>query len=386
MKNFACAWIIVVVAALLGMGCNEDVELNAPYKSTTIVFGLIDPDPNNDAVFNALDTQWVRITRTFLGDGNNNNYAAIRDSSEYRESDFVSKVVQEINANGDVTATFDLTAVTVANKSVNGIFYGPEQTLYYFTAPNGINTEAQYRILLDFANKEDVSAITEVVRNEEVYFQNPQPNGTVTLAQSSGGSISYPLNSSIKWNPAQNVTSYSATLRFHYTEFEYETPEWTGTPIITKRYIDFPLGSYNPQGTENAITLSFNARSFFSYLQGKIEVNPMIKRVIGDIEDSDTRPFDVLLGMGSSQLTTYIEVNSPVSGVVQERPVHTNVNNGLGLWASRSTKRLENLRLTTTGAGGTPLIGNLVALVTSEYTVELNFCDENSSAEEYTCN
>jgi hypothetical protein len=385
MKKIVSVWTIVGLVALFGLGCNEEVEINAPYKSTTIVFGLIDPDPNNDGVFDALDTQWVRITRTFLGDGNNNDYAAIRDSSEYKESDFVSKVVQQIDADGVVVATFDLIAKTVANKSVNGIFYGPEQTLYYFIQPDGIKTQDKYRIALDFAHKEDISATTEIVRNEEINFLTPQVDGSITLAQSSGGNISYPTTSSIKWNAADNVTSYSATLRFYYTEFLYETTEWTGTPIISERYIDFPLGSIDAEGTESNITLRFNARSFFTYLQGKIEANPLIKRVIGEPNTAETRPFDLLLSMGSSQLSTYIEVNSPVSGVVQERPVHTNINNGLGLWASRSTKRLNDLKLTTTGAGGAPLIGNLVALVTSEYTVDLNFCDENSSATEYTC-
>jgi hypothetical protein len=386
MKKSIYVWLLSLTCAVVYTGCNEEVELNAPYKSTTIVFGLIDPDPNNDGTFNALDTQWVRITRTFLGDGNNNSYATIRDSSEYKESDFVSKVVEQINPNGDITATFELTAVTVANKSVNGIFYGPEQTLYYFVAPNGISTDSQYRIALDFANKEDVTAITEVVRNEEINFLTPQVDGSITLAQSSGGNITYPTTSSIKWNSAANVTSYSATLRFHYTEFEYETTDWTGTPIVNQRYIDFPLGSIDPEENEGQITLRFNARSFFTYLQGKLEANPLIKRVIGISGESTTRPFDVILAMGSSQLSTYIEVNSPVSGVVQERPTHTNIQNGLGLWASRSTKRLDNLRLTSTGAGGAPLIGNLVALVTGEYTVDLNFCDENSSDADYTCN
>jgi hypothetical protein len=210
-------------------------------------------------------------------------------------------------------------------------------------------------------------------------------DGSVTLAQSSGGSITYPTNSSIKWNTADNVAAYSATLRFYYTEYEYGTTDWTGTPIVSQRYIDFPLGSIKSEGTTSSITLRFSARSFFTFLQGKIAVNPLIKRVIGTAGEASTRPFDLLLAMGNDQLNTYIEVNSPVSGVVQERPVHTNVTNGLGLWASRSIRRLDNLKLTSVGAGGAPNIGNLVALVNGEYTSALNFCDENSSDEEYTC-
>ena len=182
----------ICCSVMMWIGCSEEVELNAPYKSTTIIFGLIDPDPNTDGAFNALDTQWVRITRTFLGEGNNNDYAMIRDSSEYKESDLVSKSVQELNTNGEVVNTFDLQATTVANKSVNGIFYGPEQTLYYFIPPTeGITTGATYRIVLDFANKEDVSAVTDVVRNEQINFLTPQVDGSIILAQSSGGNITY---------------------------------------------------------------------------------------------------------------------------------------------------------------------------------------------------
>jgi hypothetical protein len=379
-------WSLTCVSlSLVFTSCSEEVEINAPYESTTILFGLIDPDPNNDGTFDALDTQWVRITRTFLGEGNNNDYAMIRDSSEYQESDFVSKVVELLDENSTIIQSYPLVATTVANKSVNGIFYGPEQTLYYFIPSNGIQTIGSYRINLDFANKKDVSAITNVVRNEQINFLTPQVDGSVTLAQSSGGNITYPTLSSIKWNTADNVAAYSATLRFHFTEFLYETTDWTGTPIVTPRYVDFPLGSIATVGTESSITLRYAARSFFTFLQGKVEVNPLIKRVIGTAGETTTRPFDLYLSMGSDQLQTYIEVNSPVSGVVQERPVHTNVSNGLGLWASRSVRRLDDLRLTSVGAGGAPNIGNLVALVTSEYTSELNFCDANSSDEDYTC-
>jgi hypothetical protein len=49
----------LTVIALLVAGCSTDVDLNAPYKSTTIVYGLLDP---------IADTQWVKINKTFIGD------------------------------------------------------------------------------------------------------------------------------------------------------------------------------------------------------------------------------------------------------------------------------------------------------------------------------
>ena len=55
--------------------CKTEVDLNAPYKNTTIIFGLLDAEQ---------DVQFIKINKTFLGEGDNNAYAAIRDSSEYK--------------------------------------------------------------------------------------------------------------------------------------------------------------------------------------------------------------------------------------------------------------------------------------------------------------
>ena len=63
--------ILVVVIGFLR--CTTDVDLNAPYSPFTVVFGLLDPGQ---------DTQYVKINKTWLGAGNNFDYALIRDSSE----------------------------------------------------------------------------------------------------------------------------------------------------------------------------------------------------------------------------------------------------------------------------------------------------------------
>ena len=78
-----------LVLAILFTSCETEVDLNAPYKNTTVIFGLLDPDYNGDNVISVQDTQWIKINKTFLGEGDNNNYAAVRDSSEYTDDDFV---------------------------------------------------------------------------------------------------------------------------------------------------------------------------------------------------------------------------------------------------------------------------------------------------------
>ena len=42
--------------------------------------------------------------------------------------------------------------------------------------------------------------------------------------------------------------------------------------------------------------------------------------------------------VGSEDLETYINVNKPITGIVQERLKFTNINNGIGLFSSRFNK------------------------------------------------
>ena len=41
--------------------------------------------------------------------------------------------------------------------------------------------------------------------------------------------------------------------------------------------------------------------------------------------------------VGTTDLETYINVNQPITGIVQERPQFSNINNGTGIFSSRYT-------------------------------------------------
>ena len=63
----------VVLSATLWNACSTDVDLTAPYDSIPVVYGLLELES---------DTQWVKINRTWLGEGNQLEAAQIADSSE----------------------------------------------------------------------------------------------------------------------------------------------------------------------------------------------------------------------------------------------------------------------------------------------------------------
>jgi hypothetical protein len=366
-------FFFVALAASIFQSCETDVDLNADYKSTTVVFGLLDP---RDSI------QWIKINRTFLGEGNNLDYARIRDSSEYRWEEFNAIKVEEWQ-NGQFVQEHQVYDTVVSNKLISGIFYGPEQTVYYFNSPlnaNGIglNEEAIYKLVVDFVDRPDVSAETNLVRTGEIGFISPQAATTLVMAQSlAGNNVSY-NEATLKFTSGDNVKLYDFSLRFHYTEIL----NGTSTPM----FIDYKIGSYEPEDVRGGIQTNyvFQGSSFFSFLGNRLSVVPGMKRQIGFFDGARTRCFDLKLGVANEELATYIEVNSPITGVVQERPTYTNVSNGLGLFASRSEVTVENIGLTGNNANGITQIGNLKALVIGEYTFDLGFCDPNP-ASDYSC-
>ncbi|MCC6600955.1 MAG: DUF4249 family protein [Crocinitomicaceae bacterium] len=368
--------LFVLLLSVMWYSCSTEVDLNAPYKSTTVVFGLLDP---------AADTQWIKINKTFLGDGNNLEYSLIRDSSEYDFSEFEQLAILEI-VGGQVINTFPLQEKTIHNKEVNGIFYAPEQSIYYFATPliNGhprLNEAADYQLVIDFYDRPDISAVTNVVKQGQISFIQPQPTSTISMAMyTGGGDVEYVKEVNVKWTAAENVVLYDFTLRFLYTEIL--------NGVAENKFIDYKIGQYKNNNILMGQTLThhFDGESFFSFLGNRLEKNPEIQRPIGFYDGTATRCFEMRMAMGNDELNTYNEVNSPVTGVIQERPGYTNIDGGIGLFASRSFFVLDSIRLMASGNIGGPQIGNLVALKSGNYTVGLNFCDPNPNNGEFSCN
>ena len=376
-KIFSLSAIAAVSLAVFS-SCETEVDLTAPYASTTVVFGLLDPQA---------DTQFVKITKTFLGDGNLNEYAMIRDSSEYKWEEFASLKIEEyVTGNPYPVATHNLQPITIHSKDVNGMFYGPEQTVYYFASPTGINPNAKYKLVADFVSRPDVFAWTNVIPSANVFFQSPQTNLGLSFASTNTvtGAIDYRDNVSIRWTPIDNAEIYDLALRFYYTENLYGDDGLTQLISSTDKFIDWKIGTFNADNIDlnsGYYNLTFNAEPFFSFLGTNLETNLRIRREAGTYDGNKTRAFELRMGLANDELKTYINVNNPVTGIIQERPGYTNIVGGLGLFASRASAYVLNIPLES--GNGT---SNINALMNGIYTSDLNFCDPNPSNTEFTCN
>jgi hypothetical protein len=84
---------------------------------------------------------------------------------------------------------------------------------------------------------------------------------------------------------------------------------------------------------EETNIFEFEGEKFFNFLKNELVKDPLIERKFLSI--------DLIMTVGSEDLKTYRIINEEITGIVQQRPQFTNINNGLGLFSSRFTKTRE---------------------------------------------
>lgn len=386
-KRNAPVWFLGLVIAL-GWGCSTEVDLNAPYEERTLAFCLLDP---------AAEEQWVRVNRTWLGEGNNLVFAQEADSSEYAPG-AVSITVEGFDS-GDTgfqnpLVSFTAQDTVLQDKDDNGIFYGPEYRAYHFETPGGLEIAAPndnedlrvYRMTVAFADgRPALTAVTTLIGESLGNISNPPagiPGFSLNFASGTGGTVTYP-NINFKWSSTPGAKRYEVAVEVKYTERIWADPAHTQLVSETEKVARWDLGEESASDDEGGeeIKLPTNGESFYLFLANNLEADPLITRELGIWNDNidRVRAFDFVLSIANEELDTYLAVNAPVTGIIQERPVYTNIAGGLGLFASRTQQRVNGLGISKP---------SVQELVEGEHTAVLQFClppETEGDVAEYAC-
>ena len=355
-------------------GCSTDVDLNAPYEERTLAFCLLDPNA---------EEQWVRVNRTWLGEGNNLEFAQVADSSEYAPGEVT--VLVEGFAAGDLAfetplVSFSAQDTVLQDKDDNGIFYGPEYRAYHLSTPGGLeiaptnDSEALrvYRLTVSFADgRAPLTATTTLIGESLGNITNPPsgiPGFSLNFASGTGNSVTYP-NINFKWSSTPGAKRYEVSVNVMFTERVWVDAAHTELASETERVLQWDLGDESTSDDEGGeeIKLPINGESFYLFLANTLEFDPLITRELGVWNDNidRVRCFDFVLSIANEELDTYLSVNAPVTGIIQERPVYTNIVGGLGLFASRTQQRVSGLGISKP---------SVEQLVEGEHTAALQFC------------
>jgi hypothetical protein len=285
--------------------CETDFDVNAEWDDVTIVYGLLDPNS---------EIQLIKINKAYLGVGDAIQMASVSDSLNYTPSDLDVKLYR-IKSLGfgqyDTLATVNLYD-TILEKD-DGLFSTEENIIYAFKKPNSFyNTNSFY-----------VLEITNLKTNDKVFSQTEIINNFNFES----------LNSSFEWG------LYNGDL-VDSLRFRTKNIEWTKSTNGEIYQLDI-IVNYLEDGENKNLVWS---QPLIEYTSGnmsvKIKGDQFFLFLTNNLSNNTTKQFlnlDLLMTVGTNDLKTYINVNKPFSGIVQERPVYSNINNGIGLFSSRYT-------------------------------------------------
>ena len=290
---------------ILFSSCETDFDVNAQWEDVTIVYGLIDPN---------IEDQLIKINKAFLGQGDALQMASIADSSNYNPSDLhvkIHRIRQQAFNQYDTLSSVTLND-TILDKD-DGLFSTDNNIIYTFRKPSSFyNTNSLYALeIINLISGHKVTSQTEIINTFSFESLNPSfewglYNGDLP------DSLKF-RTKNIEWQPSTNGVIYQLDIVINYIE--------------NNDTINLPWSQPLVEYTSGNMSLKIKGDQFFQFLTTNL-TNNTPKQFLN---------LDLVMTVGSDDLKTYINVNKPFSGIVQERPVFSNINNGVGLFSSRFT-------------------------------------------------
>lgn len=308
--------------------CTTDVELYSDYKDIPIIYGLLDASQ---------DTNFIRINRAFSGSNDHPINAAevslIADSSNYpgKLRAYIVQYIQGFGGQYQPTGdTLELDTITIHDKE-EGIFYSPNQKVYWTDKRLDVNTEAvKYRYkLIVYKDNDTITTETNLVGGEDFKII------TESLGFMADGDD---LTSKIKFKLADNAVFYDAKMVFYYKE------SVNGGPLTDKQVTySFGVKNLDDLSQENAQVyyINYGMSTLFNLLEDAIggdtvinENHPNVIRYLNYIDSEGKKPMRIFMSAGGDELYNYIQINSQ-TGYAQTVPDYTNINGGYGVFSSR---------------------------------------------------
>jgi hypothetical protein len=306
MKKFK---ILIILPLLLFLfSCSTEVDINAPWKDITVVYGVLS---QHDTI------HYIKVNKAFLGDASAYEMAQQRDSLYYKN---VIVTLEKVNVNnGNIERVFDFKDTIIDKKP--GIFATDSNVVYYYKGKILEDNEnpADYRYDLKvYIPDKDKNVTSSTYLLSDVEIKNPPYTDYANIP------LPYPSPYKVMWMSEKGARLYQLKIVFHYYEL-------TATDT-TEHSIEMSFArktSINADGGQE-LSSSFSLDDFLNFLVQNIPVDPNVTRVV------KRKTFDFYVYTGSEDMYKYMQVSTPTNSLVQDRPFFTNINNGVGLFTSRS--------------------------------------------------
>jgi len=296
---------------LLFNACETDFDVHADWKETTVVYGLLDASNS---------TQYIKINKAYLGEGDAMMMAQYSDSINFNPNDLEVKLHKLAFPDTLMSLILDTTLID----KEDGLFPIDNNIIYKVSLPNNfLNSDNRYAITIkNLRSGNFVSSNSEVITNFN--FQNFNSAYKFGFYNPLVADTSKFLSKIIQWNQSENGLIYQLDVRFNYLE------NGDSNSLIWSQPLEIFEGSSMQSRLEGL--------KFFNFLsQNLTNDNNVVRQFLN---------LDLVMTVGTNNLNTYIQVNAPITGIVQQRPQFTTISNGIGIFSSRYTHTEYNIGLT----------------------------------------
>lgn len=298
-----CFRFLVLMLLTFGFNsCSNELDVLADYEETASVYALLDPN----SVY-----QFVKINKVFVNP--NSRAADVAKISDSLYFDTLNPELIEVRTG----TRHPLVKANIALKD-SGYFANSPNYLYVTNVP--LNPKESYKIEFRLPNsKKLISAQTNMIGNPAL----TQPVSNFIRAINIPNSTTVP----IQFQTTANSKIFDAYFIFNYIEVDKQDTN----NKVTKTFEWKILRSYRTltdKGGEFVIQRTPGSL-FYDLMLSKIPVNDNVFRRFTQCE--------IRLISGNNELDTYIQATTPSIGIVQKQTEYTNVNNGVGIFASRNT-------------------------------------------------
>ena len=299
---------LLILILCLFSSCDNDFEVNSNWEEVTIVYGLLDAGNSNSS-------QEVRINKAFLGQMDAYQMAKYKDSINFDTTN-LNVTIYKIKNNIVIDSVRLHPEITVRNGDV----FNDTLVTYKFFKDNFLQSSSSYELNIRNKNSQNiVSSFTNIIPNFSWGTQF-KPFYNIGFYKNDLSDFD---DKQINWRNVDYGQIYQLNLEFNYSEINQISGE---TTFHSLDWIQ-PIEIY----TSGEMSTKLEGDLFFKFLEDNIQKNNDVERVFESIY--------IEMTVGTEELNTYINVNKPITGIVQERPVYTNIINGIGLFSSRYTHR-----------------------------------------------
>ncbi|HBO73895.1 MAG: hypothetical protein A2W97_12835 [Bacteroidetes bacterium GWE2_40_63] len=345
--------LLLISLTILTSSCNDDFPINSDWSDNTLVMGILCTSDT---------AQYIKINKSFLGEGDVYEMAKVSDSIQYASVLDVSLIEYSIISTSDspfnesnwkrttrdtikLVRTDEIRKSEVNPEGEAGTFATDHNYLYKTTAP--LVDGYKYKLYIKIPGKiQPVWAETYMI--SKLVTSNPSINESRKIFMNEGYTM--------KWESAIYAKIYQPKIRFNYIEFA------NGDTVDKNITIEYPMQTVDalrtPDPYETGIDLnqSVGGSDFYKNLAQKIESNQQVKRRF--------KSLDFIFLAGGDDFNTYLNVSQTELSYGQSTPEFSNIQNGNGLFDNRFRYEIKGRILS---------VSSIDSLVNGSFTKHLNF-------------